>query len=101
MGWGLKCIYDMTSTALLCRNVCSVLTDHAGVGVDVGRAVHELEGVGAELSPVDVVLVVTRQELGEAQPDYLPRQRLEHVNIVNTNNIWRNNKNSSKLVFEI
>mgnify|MGYP001200870787 FL=1 len=101
MGWGLKCIYDMTATALLCRNVCSVLTDHAGVGVDVGRAVHELEGVGAELSPVDVVLVVTRQELGEAQPDYLPRQRLEHVNIVNTNNIWRNNKNSSKLVFEI
>ena len=56
----------------------NVLTDHAGVGVNVGRAVHELEGVGAELSPVDVILVVTRQELGEAQPDYLPRQRLEH-----------------------
>ena len=56
----------------------NVLTDHAGVGVNVGRAVHELEGVGAELSPVDVILVVTRQELGEAQPDYLPRQCLEH-----------------------
>ena len=55
-----------------------VLTDHAGVCVDEGRAVHQLEGVGAELSPVNVILVVTRQELGEAQPDYLPRQRLEH-----------------------
>ena len=59
-------------------NVSYVLTDHAGVCVDVGRAVHELEGVGAELCPVDVRLVMTRQKLGEPQPDYLPRKRLEH-----------------------
>lgn len=76
-----------------------VLTDHAGVCVDEGRAVHQLEGVGAELGPVDVGLVMTGQKLGEPQPHYLPRKRL--WDIVNTNNIWRNNKNSSKLVFEI